>query len=177
MKLSQFTEGQELATAQNLEGIENPILEAIKTQDFQRHSGSEWILCIIISFVFTAGYAFTKTLTLAFALILFFAKIVHIFYTLSCSFILFLIIKCVTKSIIFRRRKIVKEVFCSCRYLICEKPNEIDFPSKKKSPFFPYLSLAHTSEKFDFYPKSNLASFHFILILLYRAIYVIVSEV
>lgn len=87
------------------------------------------------------------------------------------SFILFLIIKCVTKSIIFRRRKIVKEVFCSCRYLICEKPNEIDFPSKKKSPPFPYLSLAHTSENFDFYPNSNLASFHFKLILLYRAIF------
>lgn len=82
MKLSQFTEGQELTTAQKLEGIENPILEAIKTQDFQRHSGSERILCIIISFVFTAGYAFTKMVTLAFALILFFVKFVHIFYTL-----------------------------------------------------------------------------------------------
>lgn len=47
-------------------------------------------------------------------------------------------------------QKIVKEVFCSCRYFICEKPNEIEPPHKKTSPSLSHTSLSTYIKKFWF---------------------------
>lgn len=50
-------------------------------------------------------------------------------------------------------------------------------PTKNPVPPFPIPLLALTSKNFDFCPNTSLTSFYFKLILLYRAIFVIVSEV
>lgn len=138
------------SSPQKLEGIKKSYLRGYQDSGFPETFGIWANIMYNYIFCFYSRLCIHQSVNVGVCIYFILCKICSYILHHDCSFILFLIIMCVTKSIIFRRRKIVKEVFCSCRYFIYEKANEIDLPSKKQVHSFSIPLLSTYIRKFWF---------------------------